>query len=99
MKFFASFFPNYLVMSKKKRTFAPAFESRGVWGVSSSVFESLGMWRSPVAQRSGGPEVASSNLVIPTKRVFFGRLSFFLRFLPNTAFFFVETGCKGTTFF
>ena len=25
-----------------------------------------GMWRSPVAQRSGGPEVASSNLVIPT---------------------------------
>ena len=24
------------------------------------------MWRSPVAQRSGGPEVASSNLVIPT---------------------------------
>ena len=26
-----------------------------------------GMWRSPVAQRSGGPEVASSNLVIPTK--------------------------------
>ena len=25
------------------------------------------MWRSPVAQRSGGPEVASSNLVIPTK--------------------------------
>ena len=28
-----------------------------------------GMWRSPVAQRSGGPEVASSNLVIPTKRI------------------------------
>ena len=28
---------------------------------------SIGMWRSPVAQRSGGPEVASSNLVIPTK--------------------------------
>ena len=27
------------------------------------------MWRSPVAQRSGGPEVASSNLVIPTKAV------------------------------
>lgn len=26
------------------------------------------MWRSPVAQRSGGPEVASSNLVIPTIR-------------------------------
>ena len=26
------------------------------------------MWRSPVAQRSGGPEVASSNLVIPTKK-------------------------------
>ena len=28
--------------------------------------KSDGMWRSPVAQRSGGPEVASSNLVIPT---------------------------------
>ena len=28
----------------------------------------FGMWRSPVAQRSGGPEVASSNLVIPTIR-------------------------------
>ena len=27
-----------------------------------------GMWRSPVAQRSGGPEVASSNLVIPTDK-------------------------------
>ena len=27
-----------------------------------------GMWRSPVAQRSGGPEVASSNLVIPTNK-------------------------------
>ena len=26
------------------------------------------MWRSPVAQRSGGPEVASSNLVIPTNK-------------------------------
>ena len=31
-------------------------------------FRRIGMWRSPVAQRSGGPEVASSNLVIPTKR-------------------------------
>ena len=30
-----------------------------------------GMWRSPVAQRSGGPEVASSNLVIPTISDFF----------------------------
>ena len=28
--------------------------------------DASGMWRSPVAQRSGGPEVASSNLVIPT---------------------------------
>ena len=46
-------------MSKKSRTFAPAFEGR--------TLESIGMWRSPVAQRSGGPEVASSNLVIPTK--------------------------------
>ena len=57
--FFARFFQIYLVISKKSRTFAPAFEGR--------TLESIGMWRSPVAQRSGGPEVASSNLVIPTK--------------------------------
>ena len=36
-----------------------------------------GMWRSPVAQRSGGPEVASSNLVIPTKAVDFQLLFLF----------------------
>ena len=36
-----------------------------------------GMWRSPVAQRSGGPEVASSNLVIPTRLRKSARLSFF----------------------
>ena len=36
------------------------------------------MWRSPVAQRSGGPEVASSNLVIPTKAVDF-QLLFLLK--------------------
>ena len=39
------------------------------------------MWRSPVAQRSGGPEVASSNLVIPTKRESF-RLSFLFPNIP-----------------
>ena len=35
-----------------------------------------GMWRSPVAQRSGGPEVASSNLVIPTSIEGKGNASF-----------------------
>ena len=35
------------------------------------------MWRSPVAQRSGGPEVASSNLVIPTKQKAVGINCFF----------------------
>ena len=44
-------------MSKKNCNFAVAFEKS----------KAIGMWRSPVAQRSGGPEVASSNLVIPTK--------------------------------
>ena len=38
------------------------------------------MWRSPVAQRSGGPEVASSNLVIPTS-TFHHFLVFFIIFL------------------
>ena len=44
-------------MSKFCSTFAPAFEKTGVFGE----------WRSPVAQRSGGPEVACSNHVSPTK--------------------------------
>ncbi len=43
----------FLLISKKSSIFVPDFDN--------------GMWRSPVAQRSGGPEVASSNLVIPTK--------------------------------
>lgn len=46
-------------MSKFCSTFAPAFEKTGVFGE----------WRSPVAQRSGGPEVACSNHVSPTKRM------------------------------
>ncbi len=50
---------NYLHDSKKSSTFALALE---IYGIANA----CGMWRSPVAQRSGGPEVASSNLVIPT---------------------------------
>ena len=41
--------------------------SRDVAQSGSATVDTPGMWRSPVAQRSGGPEVASSNLVIPTK--------------------------------
>ena len=50
----------------------------------------FGMWRSPVAQRSGGPEVASSNLVIPTVRA--ARLCTAALFLSQ---FFVNMALRG----
>ncbi len=54
----------FLYISKKSSTFAVAFSAHEM-GIANV----RGMWRSPVAQRSGGPEVASSNLVIPTKEI------------------------------
>ena len=55
----------FLCISKKSSTFVVAL----VMCIASFFLQTHyddGMWRSPVAQRSGGPEVASSNLVIPT---------------------------------
>ena len=61
-----------IVTSKKnvQRCFSKERKPRHVFcRIAASVVAGVydrGMWRSPVAQRSGGPEVASSNLVIPT---------------------------------
>ena len=62
------------IYSLKNIREARGFEDRGGMAASQTRRASFflqahsddGMWRSPVAQRSGGPEVASSNLVIPT---------------------------------
>ena len=61
----------FLCISKKSSTFVVAL----VMCIASFFLQAHyndGMWRSPVAQRSGGPEVASSNLVIPTNNMYDG---------------------------
>ena len=58
----------YRKKSHIKVRFFCIFQKKAVPLQQFSVYpKTCGMWRSPVAQRSGGPEVASSNLVIPTK--------------------------------
>ena len=59
----------FLYISKKSSTFVVALVMCIVSFFLQTHYDD-GMWRSPVAQRSGGPEVASSNLVIPTNKMY-----------------------------
>ena len=59
--------------------------------------ESNGEWRSPVAQRSGGPEVACSNHVSPTKRMVLNRPFLFRRISVTPPSYSLSTNGKLTS--